>query len=422
MKRLSLVVSLLCCSSHAQQIWKVNCNGGAGVHFTDIPQAVAAAAPNDEIRIYVDASCPTAWPQYTAPIIDKPLRLVGFNVGGVPGNAYPTGIPMRGVLLIIGIAAGEQVVCSNLSTGTNIYPGALVGLDCAGKILLEDVPFVASGYPDAYVHFERCADVVMRGCEVILGGAPLRVIDSNLLLSWSSVSHASPGGVWPPFFSYQQTAEGLRMTNSTVTLVGTLIRGSRRFNYNPWQSWLERPAAYVESGTLRLGPGSSLLGGSGGNPSPTYSYIVEDPATGSVEEDSRATVYRYPNPVLNCCPTVPKELPVTYSRWHVAGESSEVYAYGPRGGFAMMLFGDWARYPTATPFGALAIDPAYAQILDIVPLSATHGFYQWNPQVPANAVVAHAFAYQALTLSQIGVLELSVPSVFAIGWPHGVIP
>ena len=198
----------LCGAIPAQQVWKVSCSGGPGVHFTDLPQAVAAAAPNDEVWVYNSANC-VGGNYYTAPIITKPLRIIGFNtLGGAPN--HPSGVDMRGIMVISGISDGEQVVVSNLSLAPGSDPGAIVGLDCAGQLLLEDVGFVSSGFRDAYVHFERCADVTLRGCEMILGGSPIRVIDSTALLSWCSVYPWPPGGVWPPLLSYKQTAESLR--------------------------------------------------------------------------------------------------------------------------------------------------------------------------------------------------------------------
>jgi hypothetical protein len=410
----------LCGAIPAQQVWKVSCSGGPGVHFTDLPQAVAAAAPNDEVWVYNSANC-VGGNYYTAPIITKPLRIIGFNtLGGAPN--HPSGVDMRGIMVISGISAGEQVVVSNLSLAPGSDPGAIVGLDCAGQLLLEDVGFVSSGFRDAYVHFERCADVTLRGCEMILGGSPIRVIDSTALLSWCSVYPWPPGGVWPPLLSYQQTAESLRITNSTVSLVGTLILGQGVYLYNPWWRWVARPAVHVESGTLRLGPASTLRGGPDFSVSGyEISYLVDDPNTGVVEQDSRAVVDKHPSSSLPWH-AVPRDRSAVYLPWMVAGQSYQIFALGPINGFAALMFGDLAPQATPTPWGSLAIDPLNAQLVDIVPLSGQYGQYEWNGPVPATMAVAHAVAFQALMLAPDGSLELSIPSPFAVGWPHGVTP
>jgi hypothetical protein len=41
-----------------QQTWKVNCQGGPGIDFTDLPQAVAAAAPGDTIWVFTTSTGP----------------------------------------------------------------------------------------------------------------------------------------------------------------------------------------------------------------------------------------------------------------------------------------------------------------------------------------------------------------------------
>jgi hypothetical protein len=83
-----------------QQTWLVNCQGGPGIDFTDLPQAVAAAAPGDTIWVFTTPTgCPGgANPWYTAPTIDKPLNILGFYVNPTlpPPGAFPTGTPLRG--------------------------------------------------------------------------------------------------------------------------------------------------------------------------------------------------------------------------------------------------------------------------------------------------------------------------------------
>jgi hypothetical protein len=288
--------------------------------------------------------------------------------------------------------------------------------------LLEDVAFASGGFPNAYMHFERCSDVVLRGCEVRLSGEPIRFVDSSALMSWCSVYHRSPG--WPGFpqVGYKQTSEGMRLINSDVTVVASTVLGNDRYILFPSAQWVARPAVHIESGTLRLGPVAGLYGGYKAAGWREVSYRIDQPGTGSVEMDSRAFVDTYPSSSGLCCPPVPRERSSVHNRWLVAGESYEVYAFGPAGGFAALMLGDWSPYGTSTQWGTLALDPMSAQILDIVALPAPDGFYQWNGPIPAAMQVAHAFAFQAVTLDPNGTIELSIPSPFAVGWPHGVIP
>jgi hypothetical protein len=69
----------------AQQTWLVRCGvGGPPVHFHDLPQAVAAAAPGDTIRFFIDdqaiAPCGPVF-RFSPVVIDKPLTVVGFAEG-----------------------------------------------------------------------------------------------------------------------------------------------------------------------------------------------------------------------------------------------------------------------------------------------------------------------------------------------------
>ncbi|MEO6593939.1 MAG: hypothetical protein ABIP94_04215, partial [Planctomycetota bacterium] len=75
-----------------------------------------------------------------------------------------------------------------------------------------------------------------------------------------------------------------------------------------------------------------------------------------------------------------------------------------------------------TSLGPLAITPASLTLLDIAPLSATNGAFEWTLHCPSTAAIAHAFCLQAAVLSPSGTLSLTVPSPLTVGWPHGQIP
>ncbi len=428
-----LVAVSLCAPAIAQQIWKVNCAGGPGVHFTDLPPAVAAAAPGDEIWVYRNvisgsgAGCPPGWPDYTAPIITKPVRIVGFQLENGYAAGIPTATAFRGVFVIHGIPAGQQVVLSNLSLGQDnlVSPGGIVAIDCAGDILLEDVAYTSLGTPGSYVHFERCANVVLRGCDIRLGGWPLRFIDSTALLTTTFVA---PVSIWPGI-PYEQTSEALRVSNSNVTLIGSVLYGNDGYYPPPnpafpQQDWRERPAAVIESGTLRVGPATYLYGGLTGYPYPlnrAWAYRFAPPATGTVEQDPRSLIYLMPDPPF-VPPPIPTDIPATYHAWVVGGENFAVTVIGPPNGFALLAVGDWQPVPMPTSLGPLAITPCSLTILELAPLSASIGSFEWTLHCPTSAVVAHAFALQAAVLAPNGTLSLTVPSPLTVGWPHGQIP
>jgi hypothetical protein len=94
-------------------------------------------------------------------------------------------------LVILNIPSGGEVVLSNLQFAATLPQSGIVAVDCAGDVLLEDIYHEASPWPGSHLRFERCANVVLRGCEFRQVTSPLTVIDSNLLMTTTSVT-----GTW----------------------------------------------------------------------------------------------------------------------------------------------------------------------------------------------------------------------------------
>jgi hypothetical protein len=128
-----------------QQTWWVNCNGGPGVDFTDLPPAVAAASPGDTILVYSDyTQQPWCQSSYTAPVIDKGVRIEGFTIFAPPPpttqTTYPSYAPVSGLLTVSDVPVGEQVVLSNLRFWYPAVLGTPSGCsisDCDGRVLIE---------------------------------------------------------------------------------------------------------------------------------------------------------------------------------------------------------------------------------------------------------------------------------------------
>ncbi|MFK7741122.1 MAG: hypothetical protein AB8H80_12450 [Planctomycetota bacterium] len=171
------MIGILVHALPAQQTWRVQCGGGPGVDFTDLPPAVAAAAPGDTILVLRSGVTGPCNPGYTGPLIDKPLRIIGFDLAFQPGNPSPSGAPLVGLVRIQNIAANEQVVLSHLSIGAVLGAGyTSAGFevsDCAGSVVFEDVSFVTLGEAGYQVRFTRCNDVVLHGGMYRNSGAPM---------------------------------------------------------------------------------------------------------------------------------------------------------------------------------------------------------------------------------------------------------
>ena len=394
-----------------QQTWKVNCQGGPGIDFTDLPQAVAAAAPGDTIWVFTTPTgCPGmgAPPWYTATTIDKPLNILGFAIYSTtpPPGSGPTLAGLQGVVTINGIAAGERVVISGVAGATGLHMS-----NCAGEVVLEYLVRGASGQGNEVLTVQNCAEVTIHGGVILYGGTSLNITNSTVAISglqMISTAPATTGG-------YSSTTPAITLTNSTLTITDSLIEGSWGYPGLPQH----QPAVRLVDSTMYLGPGSNLFGGwalAGGwttaytSQSPVPSYVYLDPRT--VTSGSSGSVT-----------TIPQWIHATYLDFAVANDWTTVTFAGPSNGFALLLLGDLPLQPTLTPFGSLNIDPN-VMLIDFVALpgGSLLGFMTKDYFLPAAAQNAHAYSIQSLTLSPTGMLGLTMATPFCVGWEHGRVP
>jgi hypothetical protein len=402
----------------AQQTWKVNCNGAYGAQFTDLPAAVAAAAPGDTILIYgvVGGGCGG---NYTAPTIDKPLHIEGFLVGLPPGNNDPTQILLNGTLHVMGIASGEQVTLSNIAFQHMVFPppitsnpASILITDCAGSVLIEDFYYWNTGTPGQVIRIERSDHVVLRGSTFLIGGDSIHIIDSNLLLTNTLVQYNPPFVIGP----YSTFTESLSMVRSNLTMVASVVYGIGGF--------APQHATVMDSSILRIGASSFLQGGissfASDPPLPwdfatAYQFVGTGPS--AVYKDPRAdALWGPPSP-----PPILTTIDETFHDWIVANESYSVRVLGPAGGFAGLIVGDMIA-PVLTPLGALGLDPTNAVIVSLVALPQPDGFHSWTFFCPPNVPNGYAFCLQCLTLSPTGVLGLTEPSPLTVAWDKSRIP
>ncbi|MFK7743371.1 MAG: hypothetical protein AB8H80_23850 [Planctomycetota bacterium] len=292
-------------------------------------------------------------------------------------------------------------------------PAGIVALNCAGSIVLEDW-YVRGKTADLYMHFENCADVTVRGAEIYMSGRPVTAVDSQLLISDSSLSYDPPQGIFWPFYSYLETTETLRLVDATATIVASGIFGIGQIEPAIFELW-ERPAVVPDNSILNVGPLSALRGGSNGSTRyPGYQVFT----TASVNVDPRATI------TSNGIGTTQTNdyAHAVYHTSLVAGEPYTLAVSGPPGGFAVIASGDDLSSPLPTVLGELSLLPSSVVVTGLLALTATNGYHQQLLTCPAMAPVGHAFAFQAATLAPDGTLALTIPSPFTVGWPHGQTP
>jgi hypothetical protein len=189
---MSRVLSIVCASAclaiaaSGSTTYVVDVNGGAGVDFTDIPPAIAAASPGDVIVVHSGG--------YSGFNLDK-----GLSIVGAPGVTTSS-------IQIIGIGSGPRVAISSL------HCVGLSVISCLVPVIVDDVAADLAGPmgPFASVDVETSADVRFRGLQVsghFFGSNAVRTWQSRVEITSSSLSGqkgwdspngfdtAGPGGI-----------------------------------------------------------------------------------------------------------------------------------------------------------------------------------------------------------------------------------
>jgi hypothetical protein len=404
----------------AQNVWRVNVAGGPSAHFTDLPPAVAAAQPGDTILCWLEANQTVpGWGGYTAPLIDKPIRLIGLTTMSASLPGITTRVNIDGVIHVRNIALGETCVVSNVYL-TTTFKTATQGIrceDCAGSVVLDGVTFFNSGYVIELLRVERCANVLMQGAMCTLGATGWFVADSNLAIQrsqfWVSAgAFALPG--LPPVAT--TSFAPLYLLRSTATLSNCTLRGHPG-NIPPHVIGPGRPAVLLESSTVNIGPYTTL------------SQQVSSPAGLGAINPPMCLVRRDPRTVI-VTQWASTGMPVIHGPIHssatsfsvVAKEPYTVWVDGPASGFALLGFDHLLPAPVPTPLGELWLDPFRYTPVAILALAAGTGQGSWSTTCPASAPVDIPFVFQSLTLAPDGTLAATLPSPFTVGWEYYRIP
>ena len=417
-------VTLLAASLSGQQTWLVSCGGGPGVHFTDLPEAVAAAAPGDVIWVFGDAAWPCpAFQGYEAVVIDKPLTILGANGNSnTQGYYWQSGTYVLGMIEIRDIEMGERVTLCGIGIGSpGLFfasgpPFGIDAYDCAGEILLEDVSVWSDSNGGATLRLHDCESVILHNCNMRLGGEPADIVDSTVLFTNSVIRHSAPFAFGGNQYTFMQTAPGAQLTNSTLTLVASEIRGASALNLpGEFQS---RTGVLLDGSVLRVGPWSEVLGG---NPGVTSYREVTGGGASLIYVDPQGAV---PFPPVSATQPQPVTEPMPATAYDAAFPNAE-FQYliaGPPGGYGILAVGDWQSQPTATPLGDLFLVPSTATIVACTSLDPVTGFRFGNLTVPAGVPSGYPFALQSVVLGDAGTMQLTLPTPMVLGWQTGLSP
>lgn len=193
----------------AQTLHVVDDDGGAGVAFTDLPAAIAAAASGDALLV-------------------KPGSYSGFTLAGksLVVTAETDLTADVGPFTVTGIGAGQRVVLRGLDVGPGAT-GASRLENSAGWIGLEDCNLNATTATDLVaLEVNNCAAVELVRCDVLaLGDSPTDASDgiaaTNSFLHLFGTTVQGAGATCPGV----DGGDGIRTSGGFLFLGGTTVLG-----------------------------------------------------------------------------------------------------------------------------------------------------------------------------------------------------
>lgn len=242
------LVTVLTLPLAAQETWTVDAAGGAD--FTSVGAAVASAGPGDLVLV--------ATGTYDAFLLDKTLTILGS------GPFAPQ------------ILARSTVQAPGGATLAHLAFERLELLDCAGKVLLDDVRVEDGPGPHCTTfRVADCADVQLQGCVVRGKHGDIWCGSSGLLIERSTVElvdgHLRGGDGWRDALHGFDGRVGIEILGESRVLLAltTVEGGDGGTPYDAIDGTGGHGAAAISIGwgstcVVRGNTGSPLLGGAGG--------------------------------------------------------------------------------------------------------------------------------------------------------------
>lgn len=405
-----------------QRTWVVHCTPGPGVDYPDIPPAVAAAAPGDTILVISDASCTHL--RFTAPVIDKPLRLIG--AGPFTANI------VVGVLEVRNIPAGQQVLLANLQVQIPPFtppaapppPHGIWIHDCQGAVHLQNVATFPYGLVNAIAQFVDCARITLHSCLLYAPGSgstnSLPPPECSVLFrrcNATIVDSEFRSEIPIPWWNHPlwMTADPLHLEDSDVRLVACTVVGADVIPGPVWSG--PRYAVVQNRGTLTIGPATRLTGGQTNLPSMPVNLAVFSRTNGLLVRDPTASLS---GGITGCdCPVqVTRTVPAVDLERPIHNRVYRLRVHGAAGSFALLGVANAVQPEIPTPFGNLLLDPRWTAIVAVGQLNA-QGFVEFgfhmHPTVPMDVL----WAFQAGMIDGNGAAALSLPAPFTVAWETG---
>lgn len=218
---LVVVVPILAASVAAQRTWVVDLVAGPGVDFTDIPPAVAAAAPGDRIEIRGNTALA---PTYSSFVVTKPLDIEAIQGAKV--------LFFRVENLTNGQVARIAGVHCEPRTTSAVPEECVMVRNCAGPVLLANLDIRnRSAYQIPGFVVRDAAAVAIQGCVAsgrnagLTGGGPALVVErSGVAITFSILTGGDGGGSASNAAGYDG-GNGLEVLASSVYVATTTLGG-----------------------------------------------------------------------------------------------------------------------------------------------------------------------------------------------------
>ncbi|MBL8729722.1 MAG: hypothetical protein JNM25_14940 [Planctomycetes bacterium] len=212
MIRAALGMFVLAAPLLGQHTWVVDVEGNGD--FTDLPPAVAAAAPGDTILVAFWSGLAVHW-SFT---LSKGLTIVGQGLDRAL---------VMGHLVVAGLPANQRVVLRSLQFDPVVgYPARVTVQDCAGAVVLDDLVLDGvSGlmFGDAALVVQSSHRVHLGRCQ-LTGSAGLVASEASVTCTGSAIFGASvssgPGAAAP----------AVAAVGSRLWFANTLLSGGSNWN------------------------------------------------------------------------------------------------------------------------------------------------------------------------------------------------
>lgn len=389
-----LFLGILCVSAApvaAQRTWIVDWYGSGD--FTDLPPAVAAAAPGDTIVV---ANPDTN--QYTTPVISKGITLMqSYN--------YFTVVDVR----VRNLPAGERFAL--------VGWGGVFNLDfahCDGQVVLDRV--------DMFRPFDRSRrSLVIDDCDHVTinasGVYDVQIADSRVVFGRSGMFG---------FASFDGTVAtaGVTMTNSVVSIADCFVQGETYLASNSAPS--PRSGIEMQGGRLVVTGRAGYAYVQGGAACCDVSVNPPRVVYGSAVRSDGGDVVVDPDVFLAPQSGVPTEGSSTFSTTevaflrqvtlpHPAAGALETDLYATPGVSAIVCV-SLPVPPLSTVFGDLWLDPVGLLVVTSGTTDGAGRMHRVFPGLNATIVRGATFAWQGIYLEN-GALKLSEPAT-TIMWSH----